>query len=256
MLTNFVSQARIKLLGFMFLFMLFSPVEIKAFAPTEFLEQDTEIVETVESAESVEFAGTAETAAEKKNGKEVEINQDFFISLGLDLFTILLIIVFVYYPNYKKLDTIFTFILFNVIIFLLTYVLNTVKISMGAAFGLFAVFSMLRYRTSSIDMKDMTYLFIFIALGLMSAIQMDLYEMIIICSLVFGFTIIFDTKLILKREFSKIVRYEKIEMITPEKRTELIDELKTRTGLNIHRISINEVDFLRDVAIINVYYYD
>ncbi len=244
MLTNFVTQIRIKSLGLFFLIMLFSPVETRAYTPAGLFVEDTETVETLETAE------------EKKKSKEVEINQDFFISLGLDLFTILLIIVFVYYPNYKKLDTIFTFILFNVIIFLLTYVLNTVKISMGAAFGLFAVFSMLRYRTSGIDMKDMTYLFIFIAMGLLSAIQMDLYEMIIICCIVFGFTIIFDTKLILKREFSKIVRYEKIEMIIPEKRSELINELKTRTGLNIHRISINEVDFLKDVAIINVYYYD
>jgi len=244
MLTNFVTQIRIKSLGLFFLIMLLSPEETKAYTPAGLFVEDIETVETLETAE------------EKKKGKEVEINQDFFISLGLDLLTILLIIIFVYYPNYKKLDTIFTFILFNVIIFLLTYVLNTVKISMGAAFGLFAVFSMLRYRTSGIDMKDMTYLFIFIAMGLLSAIQMDLYEMIIICCIVFGFTIIFDTKLILKREFSKIVRYEKIEMIIPEKRSELISELKTRTGLNIHRISINEVDFLRDVAIINVYYYD
>jgi len=244
MLKNFVSQTRIELLGLTFLFMLFSPVETKAYAPAGLFVEDTETVESIDSA------------AEKKKGKEVEINQDFFISLGLDLLTILLIIIFVYYPNYKKLDTIFTFILFNVIIFLLTYVLNTVKISMGAAFGLFAVFSMLRYRTSGIDMKDMTYLFIFIAMGLLSAIQMDLYEMVIVCCLVFGFTIIFDTKLILKREFSKIVRYEKIDMILPEKRADLISELKTRTGLNIHRVSINEIDFLRDIAIINVYYYD
>ncbi len=244
MLTSFVSQIRIKLLGLFFLFMLLSPVETKASTPAGLFVEDVETVESLETPE------------EKKKGKEVEINQDFFISLGLDLFTILLIIVFVYYPNYKKLDTIFTFILFNVIIFLLTYVLNTVKISMGAAFGLFAVFSMLRYRTSGIDMKDMTYLFIFIAMGLLSAIQMDLYEMIIICCIVFGFTIIFDTKLFLKREFSKIVRYEKIDLILPEKRAELINELKTRTGLNIHRISINEVDFLKDVAIINVYYYE
>jgi len=244
MLKNFVSQTRIKLLGLTFLFMLFSPVETKAYAQAGLFVEDTETVESIDSA------------AEKKKGKEVEINQDFFISLGLDLLTILLIIIFVYYPNYKKLDTIFTFILFNVIIFLLTYVLNTVKISMGAAFGLFAVFSMLRYRTSGIDMKDMTYLFIFIAMGLLSAIQMDFYEMAIVCCLVFGFTIIFDTKLILKREFSKIVRYEKIDMILPEKRAELISELRTRTGLNIHRVSINEIDFLKDIAIINVYYYD
>jgi hypothetical protein len=146
--------------------------------------------------------------------------------------------------------------MFNVTIFLLTYVLNTVKISMGAAFGLFAVFSMLRYRTSGIDMKDMTYLFIFIAMGLISAIEMDFYENVIISALVIGFTLVLDTKLLLRRESSKTIRYEKIDMIKPNRRDELIKELKERTGLNIHRVSIAEIDFLKDVAMINVYYYD
>jgi hypothetical protein len=225
--------------------LLFSPSESKATAPildSAFLSEEAQLLEN----------GTDT----KKDGKEVEITSKFFFSLAFDLLTIALIIIFIYYPNYKKLDTIFTFVMFNVTIFLLTYVLNTVKISMGAAFGLFAVFSMLRYRTSGIDMKDMTYLFIFIAMGLISAIEMDFYENVIISCMVIGFTLILDTKLILKRESSKTIRYEKIEMIKPEQREELIKELKERTGLNIHRVSIAEIDFLKDVAMINIYYYD
>lgn len=243
MSTNFAIQFRTKLLGLAFLLMLlFSPAETRAFTPdlnSALLTEEAQI-----------------EAAEAKKGKEVEITSKFFLSLGFDLLTIALIIVFIYYPNYKKLDTIFTFVMFNVTIFLLTYVLNTVKISMGAAFGLFAVFSMLRYRTSGIDMKDMTYLFIFIAMGLISAIEMDFYENVIISALVIGFTLVLDTKLLLRRESSKTIRYEKIDMIKPNRRDELIKELKERTGLNIHRISIAEIDFLKDVAMINVYYYD
>jgi len=225
--------------------LLFSPVESKATAPSldsAFLTEEYQLLENgIDS---------------KKGGKEVEITSKFFLSLGFDLLTIALIIILIYYPNYKKLDTIFTFVMFNVTIFLLTYVLNTVKISMGAAFGLFAVFSMLRYRTSGIDMKDMTYLFIFIAMGLISAIEMDFYENVIISALVIGFTLILDTKLILRRESLKTIRYEKIDMIKPERREELIKEIKDRTGLNVHRVSIAEIDFLRDVAMINIYYYD
>lgn len=169
---------------------------------------------------------------------------------------VLLIILIIYYPNYKKLDTIFTFIVFNVVIFLLTFVLNKVKISMGAAFGLFAVFSMLRYRTEGIDMKDMTYLFIFIALGLICGIELDLDVLLVICAVIFIATLILDSKLLLRREYYQFIQFEKIDMIVPERREELIQELKKRTGLNIHRISICKLDYLKDVASIRVYYYD
>jgi hypothetical protein len=127
---------------------------------------------------------------------------------------------------------------------------------MGAAFGLFAVFSMLRYRTEGIDMKDMTYLFIFIALGLICGIQLDLQVLLVICAVIFMVTLVLDSRLLLKREYYQFVQFEKIEMIIPELREELIEELKRRTGLNIHRITICKLDYLKDVASIRVYYYE
>ena len=199
---------------------------------------------------------TAKTDTKKKDKDIIEINSKFFISLGIDIATILLIILVIYYPNYRKMDTIFTFILFNIVIFLLTFVLNKVKISMGAAFGLFAVFSMLRYRTAGIGMKDMTYLFIFIAIGLLSGIQLDYYELAIICGIIFAVTLLMDTRLILKREQSKNIQFEKIDLVKPENHDLLMEELKQRTGLNIHRISINRLDYLKDIASIRIYYYE
>jgi hypothetical protein len=198
----------------------------------------------------------AETTTTDKKKDKIQINAVFYYSLLIDLAAVFLIIGLVYYPNYKKLDTIFTFILFNVVIFLLTFVLNKVKISMGAAFGLFAVFSMLRYRTAGIGMKDMTYLFIFIAIGLISGIQLEYHELAIIVGIIFVIILLFDTKLILRKESSNVLRYERIEMIKPEKQAELIEELRQRTGLNIHRITINEIDFLKDTAMITYYYYN
>ncbi len=192
----------------------------------------------------------------KKAGQHIEIGLNFFISLGINLLIVACIIIFIYYRNYKKLDTVFTFVLFNVVIFLLTYVFNLVKFSMGAAFGLFAIFSMLRYRTSSINMKDMTYLFIFIAVGLLSSIRMQHWEMAIIGAVIFVMTYIMDTQLLLRRESMKVIRFDDINLILPEKEQELIDVLKKRTGLNIHRVSIQDLDFLKDSAIINVYYYE
>lgn len=209
-----------------------------------------------------EFSDGAAAAPEEglltvtKKKDKIQIDETFFISLLINLGAVLLIIFFVYFPNYKKMDTIFTFLMFNIVIFLLTYVLNEVKMSMGAAFGLFAVFSMLRYRTAGINIKDMTYLFIFIAMGLVSAIQLDYHELLIIGSIIFIGTLLLDTKLIMKKEFSNVLRYERIEMIKPDRREELIAELRDRTGLNIHRVTINEIDFLKDTAMVSYYYYE
>lgn len=192
----------------------------------------------------------------KNTGQYVEIGVPFFISLGINLGIILCIIVFIYYRNYKRLDTVFTFVMFNVVIFLLTYVFNMVKFSMGAAFGLFAIFSMLRYRTTSINMKDMTYLFIFIAVGLLSAIHMEYYEQLMLGGVIFLLTFIMDTKLFLRRESLKVVRFDDINLILPEREAELIEVLKKKTGLNIHRVAVQDLDFLKDSAVINVYYYE
>ena len=127
---------------------------------------------------------------------------------------------------------------------------------MGAAFGLFAVFSMLRYRTEGISMKDMTYLFIFIAVGLISAIQLEYFELSVLNGIIVLVTFIMDGNMFIKRESAKNVQYENIEMIKPENHKELIEDLKKRTGLNVHRIYINKIDFLKDTALVTIYYYE
>jgi len=253
MLKNYVTHLRSASVVLLMTFLFSAPIEVKAFESSEVVhvtlspETDAEI----STDENTEIKGPV-----KKKGEDVEIGERFFISLGINLLVVTCIIVFIYFRNYKKLDTVFTFVLFNVVIFLLTYVFNLVKFSMGAAFGLFAIFSMLRYRTSSINMKDMTYLFIFIAVGLLSAIHVEYYELAIIGAVIFVITFFMETKLILKRESMKVVRFDDINLILPEKEQELIDVLKKRTGLNIHRVSIQDLDFLKDSAMINVYYYE
>ncbi len=195
----------------------------------------------------------------KKKDKEkdtIELGEKFLFSLLINLATFLIIILAVYYPNNKQYERIFTFLMFNIVIFMLTFVLNKIKISMGAAFGLFAVFSMLRYRTEGISMKDMTYLFIFIAVGLISAIQLELYELGVINGVIIIFTFLLDSRIIMKRESSKEIKYENIELIQPEKNELLLEDLRKRTGLNVHRVEIEEINFLRDSANIKIYYYE
>ncbi|HPX76119.1 MAG TPA: DUF4956 domain-containing protein [Bacteroidales bacterium] len=197
-----------------------------------------------------------EKKKDKKNKKDViKIDSKFFINFGINLATILLIILLIYYPENKNKSTIFSLILFNVVIFLLTFVLNDIKISMGAAFGLFAVFSMLRYRTAGMSLKDMTYLFIFIALGLVGAIGLKVQDLAIINGIIFIFIFVLDGGFIFKREYSQIVVYEKIENIKVDNYDKLIDDLKERTGLNIHRIAIGKLNYLKDSAQIKVFYY-
>lgn len=229
---------------------LFSMPASVAVAQTLTSDNSTETVQITETVKS-------EKKKDKKKDEEdkLQIGEDFYINFLINLATVILLIVFIYYPNYRNKDVFFTYFLFNIAIFLLTYLMNQVKISMGAAFGLFAVFSMLRYRTEGISMKDMTYLFLVIAVGLVSAIQLEYYQLGIINGIVVFFTFLLDGNIIMKREFSKRVQYDNIELIKPDQRDKLLADLKKRTGLNISRISISKIDFLRDIAIIDVFYY-
>jgi hypothetical protein len=230
-----------------FLLLLLLALPVKVCIPQQTEPETAQLDETTTAKDSKE---------KKKEKKVIEINEKFVVSLGIDLLTVLLIILFIYYPNYRKRDYIFSFILFNIVIFLLTFVLKYVKISVGAAFGMFAVFSILRYRTIGISMKDLTYLFVFIAMGVISAIQLEYYELGILHAIIFIGIYLLDGKLFVKQELSKNVQYENIELIKPENYGLLIEDLRKRTGLNIHRISINKINFLKDSAVIRIYYYE
>src|ERR1041385_8956291 len=100
-----------------------------------------------------------------------KLSPKFFMRLGINLFSVFLLVRFIYFPAHKSREYFFTFFIFNLVIFLITFLLNKVEMSMGAAFGLFAVFTMLRYRTEGISIKDMTYLFQVIAIGLICAVS-------------------------------------------------------------------------------------
>ena len=227
------------------LLVIFMAMPVKVCIPQQADNETSQMDETDSSA-----------LKKEKKKKVLEIDEEFFINLGINVTAVILIIALIYYPNYRKLDYIFTFVIFNLVIFLLTFVMKYVKLSMGAAFGLFAVFSMLRYRTEGISIKDMTYLFIFIAMGLISAVQLEYYELIIILGVLILGTFILDGKYIIKREFYKRVQYENIEYIKPEHYDKLVTDLKDRLGLNIHRVTVHQIDFLKDTAIVKVYYYE
>lgn len=176
--------------------------------------------------------------------------------LAGDILTVIILIRLIYYRIYQKSDLFLTFFTFNLIIFLITYLLNQVQMSIGAAFGLFAVFSMLRYRTEGISARDMTYLFMVIAIGLISAVSHGGWiQVTLINGLILVSVQLLEGNWLYRREFSKLVIYDQIALITPQNRQALLADLQARTGLPIHRVDIHDLDFLKDSAQITIYYY-
>lgn len=196
--------------------------------------------------------------ATKNIGLELfeRLNWKFAIRLGIDLLTTLIVIRGIYYRHYRRTDLFLTFFAFNVTIFLITYLLNKVEMTMGAAFGLFAVFSMLRYRTENISAKDMTYIFIVIALGLVMAISKGGWdELGLIGLIVVVLMALLESDWLIRREQTQEVLYDRIELIQPNRRAELLADLKERTGLDIIRIEIGHIDLLKDAARIIIFHY-
>ncbi len=181
----------------------------------------------------------------------------YFIRLLIDFMAIGVLLYGIYLPNnHRKREYLFTFFMLNVVIFHIAFLLDAVTLSLGAAFGLFAVFGLLRYRTEDIPMKDMTYLFLSIALGLIVAVARGDWEPAIVCCIILLPTFLLDSSLIFKKELHQDVRYEHIEMVKPENHPKLVEDLRSRTGLDIHFISIRDIDFVRDTATVRVFYYE
>lgn len=151
-------------------------------------------------------------------------------------------------------DAVFSFFLFANVIFLITYLLSSVELSMGFAFGLFAVFSMLRYRTESISVRDMSYLLITIAIALMCAVaKLQHWELAGVVALILIIALIGETRLLAPRIVERLIVYDKIELIKPDQHSGLIQDLQHRTGLDIVKINVGKIDYLNDSALLTVF---
>ena len=167
-----------------------------------------------------------------------------------------LIIHFFYYPKSRRRDYYFTFSLINVSVFFLIILMGSVKLKIGFALGIFAIFGIIRYRTESVPIREMTYLFIIIALSVINALSVQIsYAELIATNCIFILvTWLLESERWLKHISCKLILYDKIQLIVPEKREELMADLRNRTGLDIRKIEIGHIDVLRDAAFINVYY--
>jgi len=149
--------------------------------------------------------------------------------------------------------------MFSTVIFLLCFLLESVKIELGFALGLFAIFGIIRYRTTTIPIKEMTYLFVIIGVSVINALANKkisygelLFTNLAIVAIVWGFERIW----LLKHESTKMILYEKIDLIKPENYSLLLKDLNERTGLDINRIEVGKINFMRDTAEIKIYYYN
>lgn len=183
------------------------------------------------------------------------LGPDFLIRFLINMLAILVLVRGCYFRFSPHRDYASSFILFGMGVFLVTGQLASVDISLGFAFGLFAIFSMLRYRTESISIKEMTYLFLVIAIALLSAVSdMSHLELAVVLGVICVMAYLAETSLMVPMLEELTIEYEKIENILPERREELLADLRERTGLDIKTVEILHTNFLRDTAQLKVQY--
>ena len=181
---------------------------------------------------------------------------DFGLSFVLNLMVVSVIIRFIYYPQQRDKDYVFTLFTFNTIIFFVMGLLNNADLSVGVGFGLFAIFSIMRYRTDTVKIRDMTYLFVLIALAVVNAllIQGQAYAEFFTVNLgVIAVLYTLEKGWGFRYETRKTITYDRIDLIQPERWPELLVDLEERTGLPIKHIEIGSLNFLRDSARITIY---
>ena len=161
-----------------------------------------------------------------------------------------------YYPKSKRRDYFVTFILISISVFLLIFLMGGVKLKVGFALGLFAIFGIIRYRTESVPIREMTYLFLIIAVSTINALDSSIsYVELLATNLLFVVSIwAMESNRWVKHVASKLVMYDNIALITPEREPELIEDLKKRTGLDILRVEVGAIDFSKDTAMVKIYY--
>ena len=178
------------------------------------------------------------------------------------------IVKFLYYKKSKRRDFFFTFIIISVAIFFLVYLMMGMdrgKATMGVGLGLFGIFSIMRYRTDTMPVREMTYLFVVVCLSVVHAmaesmgidskgkeVGTPITELLVIDAIVIASIVMFERTL--KVEPSKLVQYDRIELVKPERYQELVADIEERLGFKVLKIEVGAVDFLRDMAMLRVYY--
>jgi hypothetical protein len=183
---------------------------------------------------------------------------EFLLRFALNMGVIMILIRWLYYTTTRRKDYLFTYVLISTIVFLLCFLLESVKLQIGFALGLFAIFGIIRYRTSSMPIREMTYLFIVIGISVINALtstKTSLVDLLFANTVIISITYGLEKVWLLKHEASKVILYEKIELIKPENYADLMKDLQERTGIKkINRIETGKIDFLKDTCTLTIFY--
>ena len=178
------------------------------------------------------------------------------ILFGINLLVCWIITHFFYYRKSRRRDYYFTYLLFSTAIFFILNQLQTMKVEVGIVLGLFGIFSMIRYRTEQLPIREMTYLFVLIAISIINGAGMATsYASFIAANILFIAIIwVLEAAGMSNHKSQKIITYEKIDLIRPERHEELLADLRQRTGLDIVKVQVGSIDFLKDIAFLKVTY--
>ena len=187
-----------------------------------------------------------------------DANLIFVLGFFVNFLFAFVIIRFIYYPRQSEHTYLFTFLAFNTVIYFIMGLFTSVELSIGAGFGLFALFSVLRYRTETVPIHEMTYLFLMVALPVLNSILISSgqYEELIITNvLITGVIWALESGWGFTRQVrSKEIVYEKIDLVHPDNREEMLADIRERTGLNVTRFEIDKINYLRDTVNGRIYY--
>ena len=188
------------------------------------------------------------------------MTNDLLIFMMGALFNLLIAVIitrFIYYPLTQTKSFVFTFIAFNSIVYFVLGLLTSTALGVGVGFGLFAIFSVLRYRTDEMPIREMTYMFILVALPVVNSVLITTngyYQLLIVNAFIIVMLFVLEKEWGFRFEGNKRIVYDMIEYITPANEDQLLADLRRRTGLMVKRAEIERIDFLRDVADIKIYY--
>ncbi len=179
------------------------------------------------------------------------------LGAGLNLLVAVLIVRFVYYPVTQDKIYVFTFLAFNTVIYFVMGLLTSAELSIGVGFGLFAIFSVLRYRTDEMPIREMTYLFIVIALPVMNSVLMsntNITRLLIANGMIVALLYALEKEWGFHFSGSRIITYDRVDLITPANQGKLLADLRERTGLAVERVDVRKINFLNDTVDMTIYY--
>jgi len=184
---------------------------------------------------------------------------DLVIRTSFNMLVIVFLVRYLYYRITPRKDYLFTYILISLVVFFMCFLLENIRIELGFALGLFAIFGIIRYRTRQIPIREMTYLFLVIGISVINALsnrKVSYAELLFTNLALVLITYLLEKVFLLRHESKKVINYENVELVKPENRELLIQDLEARTGLKINRVEIGRIDFLRDSARVFIFFFE